>query len=117
MSLLWLAMAGALGALARFGLGSLGQQWLGFPYGTLIVNIVGCFAAGVFSGVWTGSPQVRVLVMTGFLGAFTTLSALMIESLTLISDGQVLKAGLYLFGTVFIGLLAAAGGIALGRML
>ena len=76
--LLWLSLAGAVGTLARYSLAGVVHRISGvsFPWGTLTVNIFGCFVAGVlwalFENRWPLSGETRVLVLVGFMGAFTT---------------------------------------------
>ena len=78
--ILWIALAGALGTLARYGLGGAVQTVLGqnFPWGTLVVNAIGCLLFGL---VWTLAEErllisghLRFIVLVGFMGAFTTFS-------------------------------------------
>ncbi len=115
----WMAAGGMLGTLARWGLSTLVQRAgaARFPWGTVSVNLAGCFAFGL---IWAyadsrGSlPAVaRIALLTGFLGAFTTFSAFAFETVSLLQDGRwgwalanlVLQnaAGLALMG---LGLLA-----------
>lgn len=121
--LLWLALAGAAGTLARYGLSGLVQRLpaVQFPYGTLAVNVVGCFLAGAFwafvedrAGV---SGQVRMVVLVGFMGAFTTFSAFALETGGLLRDGEWTWAlGNVLLNNV-LGIGAFVAGVAAGRML
>jgi fluoride exporter len=96
--LLLLAGAGAAGALCRYGLGGLAQSALGtrYPWSTLVVNVVGCLAAGMLFGLfeakWPLSGEARVIVFVGFLGAFTTFSSYMLETSELARDAQWLAA-------------------------
>jgi len=115
----WLALgaAGALGAMARYGLTVWIAQQLGraFPWGTLIVNIVGSALMG-FLAVFLLSRlnwpvEWRTVVLTGFLGAFTTFSAFSIDALFLIEKGAWLKAGAYIVASVALCLLAARFGM------
>ena len=92
---LWLATAGALGTLARYGLSGVVQNNFsqgGFPLGTLAVNALGCFAFGL---VWTLaeerlliSGELRTIVLIGFMGAFTTMSTFAFESAELMRDSE-----------------------------
>ncbi|MFZ5466829.1 MAG: fluoride efflux transporter CrcB [Pseudomonadota bacterium] len=115
----WLALgaAGALGAMARYGLTVWLAQQLGrgFPWGTLIVNIVGSALMG-FLAVFLLSRlnwpvEWRAVVLTGFLGAFTTFSAFSVDALYLIEKGAWLKAGAYIVASVALCLLAARLGM------
>jgi CrcB protein len=96
--LLLLAAAGAAGTLCRYGLGGLVQNSLGtrMPWSTLVVNVVGCFAAGILFGLfeskWAFSGETRVIVFIGFMGAFTTFSSYMLETSELARDAQWLTA-------------------------
>lgn len=98
---LWIALGGALGSVARFSLASLiGSQWgESFPWGTIIVNIIGCFVIGFFATftLVDGKPTVglsgRHFVMTGVLGGFTTFSSFSLQTLALARDGEWAKAG------------------------
>ena len=88
------ALGGSIGAIARYFVVILAQNTWGasFPYGTLIVNIVGCFLAGFFLTVLIGrfsaEQYLRLFFFTGFLGAFTTFSSFAAESLFLFEQGQ-----------------------------
>lgn len=121
--LLWLALAGGLGALARYGLSSWVHRTVGvqFPWGTLTVNLVGCFAFGL---VWTLAeermaipPNVRSICLIGFLGAFTTFSSYAFETSQLIRDSEWMRAGANLLMQNIGGLACLFLGIALGRTL
>ena len=92
--LFWLALAGALGTLARYGVVGTAQRAFGgeFPWGTLAANLVGCFLAGLFWSMAESrlsiSGQMRTIVLMGFMGAFTTFSAFMLETGELLRDAQ-----------------------------
>lgn len=120
--LLLIGLAGACGALARYGLGGFVQRYSGatFPWGTLVVNIVGSF---LFGFVWSLveqrmviSPETRVIILSGFLGAFTTFSSFMFETSTLIGEAQWWLAGLNVGGQILLGLTAMFLGLAAGRL-
>lgn len=117
MRLVLIAVAGAAGALARYGVGhALGPRT--FPWATLGVNIVGSFLlgfvlAGPIAERWPGTPT--TVVATGFLGAFTTFSTFAFESTDLLRDDRPLAAAVYVGVSVLAGLLAAALGYLLGR--
>lgn len=111
---LTVALGGALGTIARFGLSGLIASGFGetFPWGTLIVNITGCFIIGFFStltapdGRLFVSGTTRQFVMTGFCGGYTTFSSFSLQTLNLIKDGQIVQAGGNIAGSVVICMLA-----------
>lgn len=120
--LIGLGVAGACGALARYGLAGLFQrgQRMGFPWGTLSVNVLGCF---LFGPIWTltqqrfvVSPDTRTIVLVGFLGSFTTFSAFLFETDQMLEHAEWFVAGLNLAGELGLGLLAYLLGSFLGRM-
>lgn len=117
--LVFLAIAGGAGALSRYGLAGFVQRLAGgaFPLGTFIVNILGCFLFGLVWGVleYRLGPQFRVVVLTGFMGAFTTFSTYAFESVALMQHGQWWLAVLNLAGQNLIGLVLLFSGLALGR--
>ena len=122
-SYLWVAAGGALGSMARYWLadavaGLLGAQ---FPWGTLLINIGGSFLIGWF-GAWTGAHgpmevpgDVRVFVMVGICGGFTTFSSFSLQTLELMQAGELVRAGAYILGSVVLCLLAVWAGVAMGR--
>lgn len=115
--LLAIAGAGALGALARYGLSGAAQRWFptGFPGGTLVVNIVGCFLLGLLATLGlerlTISPTTRTAVLVGFLGAFTTFSTFGYETLALMREGDMARAGLNVALSVGLGIAACWAGV------
>jgi CrcB protein len=118
-----LFVAGGLGALARFALGGWAQRLYGgeFPWGTFVVNVVGCF---FFGFIWTLaderliiSGETRLIVLTGFMGAFTTFSTFAFESGMLMRDAQWWPALGNVALHVVLGILAVLLGGALGRLL
>lgn len=120
--LLLIGFAGALGALSRYGLSGFVQRWSGvtFPWGTFAVNILGAFAFGF---IWSLverrlviSVDTRVIVLSGFLGAFTTFSSFMFETSALISGAQWWLAILNAGGQLLCGLIAMFLGLAAGRL-
>jgi CrcB protein len=120
--LLLIGLAGALGALARYGLGGLVQRYAGvtFPWGTFVVNIIGAF---LFGFIWSLveqrlviSVETRVIILSGFLGAFTTFSSFMFETSSLIGEAQWGLAVLNVVGQVILGLMAMFLGLAAGRV-
>lgn len=115
MLLIYIAVGGALGAVARYGLGGLVYGWAGagFPWGTLAVNVVGSFALGLtlpFLEAVLVPPEIRAFVAIGFLGAFTTFSTFSYETVAMIQDGEWSRAALYALASVLLSL----GGTFLG---
>lgn len=121
------ALGGAAGAVTRYGLAGFAnramnpiiERWLGsdLPVGTMVVNTLGCFAAGVLIYVFEVrgllSDGHRMLLMTGFLGSLTTFSAFGIETFRLIEHQRWLSAISYVLLVVVVGIAA----VALGWML
>jgi CrcB protein len=113
-----LVTGGAIGAPARYLLDGYVQRRVRgvFPWGTLVVNVSGSFVLGLITGValYHGlGPLPKVAVGTGFCGAYTTFSTFSYETIRLLEDGSVLPASLNVLGSVVVGLVAAAAGIAL----
>lgn len=118
MTLAYVALGGALGALARYGISGWVYDRMGenFPWGTLVVNLVGCLALGLvirWLQVVAVAPEVRPFLTIGLLGAFTTFSTFSFETVALLQEGQWLRAGLYVGGSVVLGLIAMVAGMAL----
>lgn len=113
--------AGALGAAARFGVAEwIARRWRGhFPVATLLINVSGAFALGLLLSASRGgahtASEPRLVLGTGFLGGYTTFSALCFETFASARGGRHHAAWLYAIGTLVLGALAAAVGIALGR--
>ena len=121
--LLLIGAGGFLGAIARYSVGGYVNglfERFGFHYGTMFVNIVGCLLIGLISGLAESkdilTPEIRMLVIVGFLGAFTTFSAFGLETFRLIDNAMVLKALLNIAGQVVFGLVAVWLGIVLARL-
>lgn len=121
--LVWIALAGAVGTLARYGLGGLIQHTVGslFPWGTVVVNLLGCLAFGLVIAIlgerFTFSGELRMILLTGFMGAFTTFSTFMYETEQLLADSQW---GLALGNLALqngVGLVAIFVGLTLGRLI
>lgn len=117
--ILLLALAGACGTVARYGLAMSVEKYNGasFPLGTLAVNVLGCFAVGMiwalFESKWPVEPQTRMLVLVGFMGAFTTFSAIMLESSELAKASGWLIASANVLVHNGLGAAALFGGAAL----
>jgi len=122
--LAWLAVAGALGTLARYGLTGLVQRAApnmagGFSWGTLAVNVLGCFLFGLVWSLaesgWAINNHVRVVVFIGFLGAFTTFSTYAFEAGQMLRDAQWLSLAIHVVAQNGLGLAAILLGLAMGR--
>jgi CrcB protein len=123
MTLLGIALAGAAGTLARYGLAGLVHRFLGagFPWGTLSVNLIGCFLLGFLLELSRQSgwvpPDFRTIVGIGFLGAFTTFSTFGVETFRAFESGDWLVAALNVLANVAGGLLFVVAGTSLARFL
>ena len=117
-----LALAGAVGTLARYGLAGFVHRISGasFPFGTLAVNVRGCFLAGLlwtlFEHRWSVPGETRAILMLGFLGAFTTFSAFILETGELMRSAQFMYAAANVLMQTSLGLIALFAGIILGRL-
>jgi fluoride exporter len=114
---LGVALAGALGAPARFAVESFARRLHGdgFPFGTLIVNASGSLLLGIVVGLaasGTLDPDARTLLAIGFLGAYTTFSTYAYETVRLAEHGASRAAVVYAIGSVLIAGAAAASGLA-----
>jgi CrcB protein len=119
---LMVGIGGFIGANARFIIGTwAAQKWgASFPYGTFIINVTGCFILGLFATLTMRFPwhdNWRLLISIGFVGAYTTFSTFEYESLQLVSEGSLMRAGLNIFGSVILGFLAAFLGVVAARLL
>ena len=112
LSVIYVALGGALGSVSRYLLGTWTQsisQSLDFPYGTLTVNLTGCFIIGFLSqlaesrGAFT--PESRALVFIGILGGFTTFSSFGNDTINLLRDGKTFNALANVGANVIVGLL------------
>ena len=117
------AVGGAIGAIARYLInisplaGALGK----FPLPTFLINVAGSFLIGLLmmslAGRFEANDNLRLVLIVGFLGAFTTFSTFEAEIYTLLREREMLTGFLYLFLTVFLGFLGMAAGVELGRRL
>jgi fluoride exporter len=116
-----IAIFGAVGTLARYGLQGLVQFRTGsaFPYGTLIVNLTGCFFLGLIGQFTLNrlviSPDWRVAIAVGFFGGYTTFSSFGWETAKMLEDGEWLRATTYVAASVVAGLLLSVAGIRLAN--
>jgi CrcB protein len=124
---LWIALGSALGGVGRYTLSGVVANWIGatFPWGTLIVNITGCFVIGIFNtvtgadGVFLVPLDARLFVMVGMCGGYTTFSSFSLESLNLMRNGEWLMAGGYVLASTILCLIGVwlghVGGMLLNR--
>lgn len=113
-------VGGGLGAAARHGINRAGLALLGpgFPWWTLAINVAGSFAIGLLAGLfgaWETGQNMRLFLITGVLGGFTTFSAFSLDALTLWERGAFREAVLYILGSVILSLAAAAVGLMVTR--
>ena len=120
MQITLLIVFGIAGTLARYGLQGLVQYRTGpgFPSGTLVVNLIGCFLLGGVGQFALNHlsfpPEWRVGLTVGFFGAFTTFSSFSWETVHLLDDGEWMKAGIYVGASVIGGLILLRIGMLLG---
>ncbi len=121
----WIAVAvgGAIGSVARFWLTSAMAALTGprFPWGTLLINVLGSFVIGLVAGITLTParvgmhPDIRIFLMTGVCGGFTTFSAFSLQTLELLQGGEIVPAFGYAVGSVLLCVLATWSGWLLGR--
>lgn len=119
----YVAVGSVIGGVGRFLL----QQYIQrkvestFPYGTLGVNLLGCFVIGVVVGLADKgnliSPQMRIFLATGICGGFTTFSSFINENQSMLHDGELLNTFIYIGVSVIVGLIATTLGILLIKYL
>jgi fluoride exporter len=122
----WVAVAvgGALGSVARFWMATVMTALTGprFPWGTLLINVLGSFVIGVVAGMTLTParvgmhPDIRIFLMTGICGGFTTFSAFSLQTLELMQNGDVVPAFGYAVGSVVLCVFATYCGWLLGRL-
>jgi len=116
-----IGIAGLLGTLARYALSGWGDRWWGgtFPFGTVLVNAVGCLAIGFLFHVteekYLIDPAWRAAVLVGFLGGFTTFSSYAVQSFNLFRDNEVLAASANILVSNVGGLILVWVGYVLAR--
>lgn len=116
-ALLSVALGGALGASARYGIGLVSVRLLGPEWavaGTWVANVLGCFLIGLAIPLLT-ADRARLVLVVGFLGAFTTFSTYSAETIALWESGRVGLAAVNAVGSVLLGLLAVAAGLTVAR--
>ena len=115
------AVGGAIGSVLRYYVSQLALRIAGpaFPWGTLTVNVVGCFIIGVFAEMivrrFDASPELRLLLITGFLGGLTTFSSFSLDAISLYERGATVASAVYIAASVGLSLAAVIGGLALMR--
>ena len=120
---LYLITGGVLGTLARHIVSTLVYQRAAhdFPYGTLAVNMAGCFLVGFFDVIiekkFSMGPQMRILLMAGFCGAFTTFSTFMLETGNLLKEGEMFRALANVLVSVLLGFIVFRFGIWLAKFI
>lgn len=118
-----LAIGGITGTVVRYLLAGAiyGAMGTNFPYGTLAVNLLGCFIAGFLAAITESkfmlSPNLRLLLMIGFCGAFTTFSTFILETSNLIRGGETVRALVNIIFSVIIGFIVFRIGLFLGDIL
>lgn len=120
--LLLIGTGSFIGGVLRYSLSQFIQTKFlsAFPFGTLGVNILGCFAIGLVFGLserTNMSPEMRLFLATGICGGFTTFSAFSNETFSLMRDGQLLYASAYITSSVLFGLLATFLGYSLLKLM
>ena len=123
IKLLNLIVGGSLGTVARYLLAGVVYRFMGtsFPYGTLIVNLSGCFLLGLFAALsdkkFIFGPDARILLMIGFCGAFTTFSTFIFETDSLVRNGQMLRAFSNILASVIFGYILFRVGSFIGEVI
>ncbi|HWK43180.1 MAG TPA: fluoride efflux transporter CrcB [Stellaceae bacterium] len=121
---LWIAIGSALGGMGRYWTGLAVTRLLPvpFPWGTLLINVLGSFVIGLFAsltdadGRYPVGVTLRLFVMVGLCGGYTTFSSFSLQTLTLMQDNRMLEAGLNVLGSVVLCLVAVWLGSLLGMM-
>lgn len=123
LHILLVAIGGAVGSVARYLATIAMTRLLGpaFPWGTITVNILGSFAIGLLTEFvarkFSAPMEMRLLLVVGILGGFTTFSSFSLDTMALVERGPVWIAFSYVLASVLLSLTAAFGGLALGRSL
>lgn len=121
MNILYVALGSAAGGVARYLVGMIIPAGGGFPLATLSINIAGSFLIGILSGLLTrlaggaSAEALRLVLVVGFCGGFTTFSTFSNETLRLLESSHYLAAVGYVFASIVAGLIAVALGYAISR--
>jgi fluoride exporter len=116
-----IALGGAIGAIARYQVAAVIQARIpaGFPWGTFVVNVSGCFIMGIamtlLSERLVAHPNWRYLIPIGFIGAYTTFSTFELETFRAVTEGALLVGAAHVAGSVLAGYVALWLGIVLTR--
>jgi len=120
-NILLAALGGAIGSVLRYLVGVFSVRWFGpsFPWGTLAVNVVGSFIIGLsvemIARRFNASMELRVFIITGILGGFTTWSSFSLDTMVLFERGAIAAAAAYVIGSLIVSFAAVFAGLALGR--
>ncbi len=120
-NILLAALGGAIGSVLRYLVGVFTVRWFGpsFPWGTLSVNIVGSFIIGLtvemIARRFNASMELRVFIVTGIIGGFTTWSSFSLDTMVLFERGAFAAAAAYVIGSLVVSFAAVFAGLALGR--
>ncbi|HLG40515.1 MAG TPA: fluoride efflux transporter CrcB [Chitinophagaceae bacterium] len=122
-NILLIGLGGGIGSIARY----LCQRWFNenyphpFPWGTFVVNLAGCFLIGVIYAASEKStfltPQIRLLLITGFCGGFTTFSTFAFENMNLLRSGDTVYFLFYTIGSVVLGIVGVFAGVTIMKLL
>ncbi|MBS1919091.1 MAG: fluoride efflux transporter CrcB [Bacteroidetes bacterium] len=122
-NILLIGLGGGIGSIARYFC----QKWVAeniqhpFPWGTFAVNVAGCFLIGIIYAIAERTtvlaPQIRLLLITGFCGGFTTFSTFAFENMNLLRNGDMTYMLLYTLASVVLGIAAVFAGIGLIKIL
>ena len=121
LKLFLIALFGAIGTLARYGLQGLVHTRMGttFPYGTLLINLTGCLLLGFIGQLTLNrmliSSELRIAIAVGLFGGYTTFSSFGWETAKMLEDGEWLRATTYVGASVIAGLLLSVAGIRLAN--
>ncbi|WHA39881.1 fluoride efflux transporter CrcB [Agrobacterium larrymoorei] len=123
LNILLVALGGAIGSVGRYLVGVWGTRLAGpnFPWGTLTVNIVGAFFIGLMVEMIArrldASAEMRVFIVTGIIGGFTTWSSFTLDAVVLFERGALGMSALYIMASLLVSFVAIFAGLALGRAL
>ena len=119
---LWIGLGGFLGANGRYWLGSLINRWLGtgYPWATGLINITGALAIGIVATLFADraieSENLRLFLIVGLLGGYTTFSSYTFEAVSLFQEDRWLTGIGYLIGSNVLGILACVAGVLIARI-